>query len=162
MSYWALEMWRLTMSLMRCSTRLIGDDGERSFTDSSDVWLERNGQDRTVEASPSRFLPLRRSTRQGASSQLLLGLQGGLSWWQEDMARVRVLAREERNLRTRVFPGGGRCFIDAGGRRRGSWHGRASGGCHRAAFPIRRLKMTVFLGGPLLSVIYRNGIRPDT
>jgi hypothetical protein len=53
MSYWALEMRRLTMSLMRCSTRLIGDGGERSFTDSGDVWRERNGQDRTVEASPS-------------------------------------------------------------------------------------------------------------
>jgi hypothetical protein len=34
---------------MWCSTRLIGDGGERSFTDSSDVWRERNG----------RFTPVR-------------------------------------------------------------------------------------------------------
>jgi hypothetical protein len=67
-------------------------------------------------------------------------------------------AREERNLRTRVFLGGERCLIDAGGWRRGSWRGRASGGHHRAASPIGRLKTTVFLGGSHLSVIYRNGM----
>jgi hypothetical protein len=54
--YWASEMRRLTVKLMRCSMVLIDDGGERTFADSGEWLQKKSAQFAPLQASPDALL----------------------------------------------------------------------------------------------------------